>query len=275
MTKPKEKDGVTKYSVNRRVSVHRMFWSQWPDLFIFDQPIPLDLLTLVNFTDPPTQRSKGILGGLRGGDRNAGTGQEVALANGASADNDARWVFPCTIHHNGRLGGLWTVYAESAQARTEWKQKLDEAIVLRKVVTDANKVFEIETLSCETFCVPSMHATQTSASWNEDHVFTGKVTCSVPFCKSAFHSAVAESLTKIRHGSNRGWQRTSCYWMCRGRLDWSSPRSQMYGTFVCFAVTVTLTCHAALRRVLHLKMVTQCAMLEDFGIFLVLADKVD
>jgi hypothetical protein len=26
--------------------------------------------------------------------------------------------------------------------------------------------------------------------------------------------------------------------------------------------------------VLHLKMVTQCAMLEDFGIFLVLADKV-
>ena len=34
-----------------------------------------------------------------------------------------------------------------------------------------------------------------------------------------------------------------------------------------------LSCHAAMRRVLHLKMVTQCAMLEDFGIFLVLADK--
>lgn len=33
-------------------------------------------------------------------------------------------------------------------------------------------------------------------------------------------------------------------------------------------------CLAAMRRVLHLKMVTQCAMLEDFGIFLVLADKV-
>lgn len=31
---------------------------------------------------------------------------------------------------------------------------------------------------------------------------------------------------------------------------------------------------AAMRRVLHLKMVTQCSMLEDFGIFLVLADKV-
>lgn len=32
--------------------------------------------------------------------------------------------------------------------------------------------------------------------------------------------------------------------------------------------------NSAMRRVLHLKMVTQCAMLEDFGIFLVLADKV-
>jgi RHO1 GDP-GTP exchange protein 1/2 len=31
--------------------------------------------------------------------------------------------------------------------------------------------------------------------------------------------------------------------------------------------------YTALRRVLHLKMVTQCAMLDDFGIFLVLADK--
>ena len=31
---------------------------------------------------------------------------------------------------------------------------------------------------------------------------------------------------------------------------------------------------AAMRRVLLLKMVTQCAMLEEFGIFLVLADKV-
>ena len=31
---------------------------------------------------------------------------------------------------------------------------------------------------------------------------------------------------------------------------------------------------AAMRRVLLLEMVTQCAMLEEFGIFLVLADKV-
>ena len=38
--------------------------------------------------------------------------------------------------------------------------------------------------------------------------------------------------------------------------------------------TVSESLLAAMRRVLHVKMVTQCAMLEDFGIFLVLADKV-
>lgn len=142
----------------------------------------MDLLTIVNFTDPPQQRNKGILGGLR----SSGSAHPDGTPNGGPAGpdaTDARSIYPCTIHHNGRLGGLWTVYAETAQARAEWKQKLDEAILLRKVVTDANKVFEIETLSNDTFLVPSMHATQTSSSWNDENVFTGKVTCSVPFCK--------------------------------------------------------------------------------------------
>jgi hypothetical protein len=40
------------------------------------------------------------------------------------------------------------------------------------------------------------------------------------------------------------------------------------------SLILTKKTYAALRRVLHLKMVTQCAMLDDFGIFLVLADKV-
>ena len=46
---------------------------------------------------------------------------------------------------------------------------------------------------------------------------------------------------------------------------------------VCLMETVSLVyvdILAAMRRVLLLKMVTQCAMLEEFGIFLVLADKV-
>jgi len=86
-----------------------------------------------------------------------------------------------TLHHNGRMGGTYILYAESQQARLEWKTKLDEALVLRRVVQDSNKVFEIETLSADTFLMPPFTGAQ-QQSWNQD-MFTGKVTCSVPFSK--------------------------------------------------------------------------------------------
>ncbi|KAF8990664.1 Dbl-like domain-containing protein [Cyathus striatus] len=211
MTKPKERDGVLKYYVNRR-------------------PIPLDLLTLVNFTDPPTQRSTGILRNLRGE-----RAHENSNVPSPENPNDSRSVYPLTLHHNGRTGGPYILYAESSQARTDWKSKLEEALGLRRVVQDSNKVFEPETLSSDTFLVPSITATQTPA-WNQDITYTGKVTCSVPF-----NTADGRALVAI--GCAEG------VWI-GFRHD---PKS--------------------MRRVLHLKMVTQCAMLEDFGIFLVLADK--
>ncbi|KAJ3739628.1 hypothetical protein DFH05DRAFT_1463566 [Lentinula detonsa] len=244
MTKAREKDGITKYFVNRR-------------------PIPLDLLTLVNFTDPPTQRGAGLLRNLRGGERHntADTSSPSPLTSsnstgasglssststsgaGTSANTpadtshtDARSVYPCTIHHNGRMGGNYILYAESASARSEWKEKLEEAVGLRKVVQESNKVFEIETLCSDTFLVPSMGlggnergdrgAAGGGLGPSYENAFTGKVTCSVPFNTPDGRGLVAIGI---------------------------------YST--------------AMRRVLHLKMVTQCAMLEDFGIFLVLADK--
>lgn len=39
-------------------------------------------------------------------------------------------------------------------------------------------------------------------------------------------------------------------------------------------LVLTLHDRSALVRVLHLRMVTQCAVLEDYGIFIVLADNV-
>lgn len=103
--------------------------------------------------------------------------------------NDARSVFPCTVHHNGRMGGPYILYAESAQSRTEWKQKLEEAIGIRKVVQESNKVFEIETLSSDTFLVPAMVGSGMAApAWSQDNSYTGRVTCSVPF--STFHHSL-------------------------------------------------------------------------------------
>lgn len=216
MTKTKEKDGLTKYNVNRR-------------------PIPLDLLTLASFTDPPTQRSTSILRlGLGGGNRHVEGGPSPGSGAPDTA-NDSRLVYPCTIHYNGRLGGLHTLFTESQQARAEWKQKLDEAIGLRKVVQESNKVFELEPLSTDTFLVPSISSTAVP-SWNHENSLTGKVTCSVPFTTADGRALVAIGCAEgvwigFRHDSR------------------------------------------SMRRVLHLKMVTQCAMLEDFGMFLVLADK--
>ncbi|KIY49935.1 Dbl homology domain-containing protein [Fistulina hepatica ATCC 64428] len=212
LTKAKERDGVTKYQVYRR-------------------PIPLDLLTIVNFTDPPTQRSTGLLRNLRGGERH-----ETPASGAPESASDARAAYPCTIHHTGRLGGTYVLYAESAQARAEWKQKLEEALGIRRVVQESNKVFEVETLSVDTFLIPSLNVGSAAPAYNQDNMFTGKVTCSVPFNTIDGRGLVAVGCAE---GVWIGFRH--------------DPKS--------------------MRRVLHLKMVTQCAILNEFGIFLVLADK--
>jgi len=189
---------------------------------------------LLGFSELAQQRSTGLLRGLRGGERHADAGP-MMNGQGPETPGDSRSIFPCSIHHAGRVGGIYHLFAESAQQRTEWRQKLEEAMGLRAVVQEANKVFEVETLSIDTFLTPSIQAASTF-SWSGDSPFTGKVTCSVPFSTSDGRGLVAIGCAEgvwigLRHDSK------------------------------------------SMRRVLHLKMVTQCAMLEDFGIFLVLADK--
>ncbi|TFK29596.1 hypothetical protein FA15DRAFT_663742 [Coprinopsis marcescibilis] len=216
MTKIKEskdKDGVVKYIVNRR-------------------PIPLDLLTLVSAADAPTQRSTGLLRNLRPSDRHG----ETPIQATPDSAVDSRAVYPMTLHYNGRMGGTYIVYAESAQIRAEWKEKLEHAIAIRKAVQESNQVFEVETLSSETFLIPTMANTNQGPAWEQNNTFTGKVTCSVPF-------STPDRRRMVAVGCNEG--------------VWIGYRHDA----------------GSLRRVLLLKAVTQCAMLEEFGIFLVLADK--
>jgi hypothetical protein len=178
--------------------------------------------------------------------------------------------------HTGRLGGLYTVYAESSQARTEWKDKLQEAIGLRKVVQESNKVFEVETLSSDTFVVPSMLAVATNHAWNTDSALTGKVTCSVPFSKQ-FVSTVHISSSDLGRLTYLQPPRMGALSLPLAAQKVSGSGSAMILDVRCAFLsccTVSESLLAAMRRVLHVKMVTQCAMLEDFGIFLVLADKV-
>ncbi|KIK57121.1 hypothetical protein GYMLUDRAFT_247374 [Collybiopsis luxurians FD-317 M1] len=104
-----------------------------------------------------------------------------------------------------------------------------------------NKVFEVKVLSGDTFLTPTGVNGSSSAANGDvlesshDGPFTGKVTCSVPV------NVAGKELVAV--GCAKG------VWI-GFRHD---PKS--------------------MRRVLLLKMVSRCAMLEDYGIFLVLANK--
>lgn len=152
---------------------------------------------MLNFSDPPIQRGAGILRTLRSerNDRNNDRQSDSAsIISSRTNENDSRSVYPFTIHHTGRLGGSYILYADSAHVRLEWKQKLEEAIGLRKVVQESNRVFEIETLSCDTFLVPPTPMGPMSPVWHEGTMFTGKVTCSVPLSELSFPTILRRHL---------------------------------------------------------------------------------
>lgn len=62
------------------------------------------------------------------------------------------------------MGGNYILCTESAAARMEWKEKLEEDIGSSKVVQKSILVFEIVTLSMDPFLVPSMIAGGTQAA---------------------------------------------------------------------------------------------------------------
>ncbi|KAJ3993564.1 Dbl-like domain-containing protein [Lentinula boryana] len=232
LTKPKEREDGTKYHVNRR-------------------PVPLDLLTIDSLTEPPVQRGTGpgLLRGLRsqgtvglglGGHETSAASPNELLASPES-NTPVETSSPSEITQPPKPSPNVILYAESAPARTEWGVKLQEALGIRRVVQESNKVFEIEMLSSDSFVTPagvdgSGGGAGVLGLGYSSETLTGRVTCSVPF-----NTADGRGLVAV--GCAEG------VWI-GFRHD---PKS--------------------MRRVLHLKFVTQCAMLEDYGIFLVLADK--
>ena len=146
----------------------------------------MEFLSLAHFTDPPVQRGSRLLpfGSTKETDtQNKNLNPPTAGASPNTA-NDSRAVYPCTFIHPTRLGDLHNLFAESSQARLEWKAKLEEAIESRKAVQESNKVFEVETLSVDTFYAPPLLA-NVEPSLNNNGNFTSKVTCSVPLCMCA------------------------------------------------------------------------------------------
>ena len=135
-------------------------------------------MSIADFTEPVVQRNNSILRTLRSNDRQPDT---ISVVSRSEA-TDTRGMHPCNLVYHGRNGGPYILYAESTASREEWKFKLEEALGLRKVVQESNKVFEIESLSVDTFRVPPP-TTGLNPGMVEPVPFTGDVTCSVPFSK--------------------------------------------------------------------------------------------
>ncbi|CEH18539.1 signal transducer [Ceraceosorus bombacis] len=155
------------------------------------------------------------------------------------SERESRDLFPFTLHHIGGKMKSLTLYAPSRPARDVWRRKFEEAQGLRAAVQEVNKVFETHTVSDDVFALPSITAIdpEKPPPGIDTGAFHGRVTCAVPF-------STPDGRHLIAVGCADG------VWIGL-RHD---PRS--------------------LRKVLHLKVVTQCAVLESFGIFVVLADKV-
>ncbi|KAI8150181.1 hypothetical protein BJV82DRAFT_707923 [Fennellomyces sp. T-0311] len=77
-----------------------------------------------------------------------------------------------TLNHLGRHGGDYLLYAENANVRLQWKEKVVEAKAALEQAHPEHQVFEIRSLSDAHFASPGSH----HAALNH-----GKVTCSIPF----------------------------------------------------------------------------------------------
>jgi RHO1 GDP-GTP exchange protein 1/2 len=138
-----------------------------------------------------------------------------------------------------------------------------------------SEVFQVATLRSDTFIIQSMPANQ---SRGRESTFSGKVNCSLSFSRRKNHLILIWTdlliSTVLASTDGRACLAVGCeegLWI--GYRDDSqrevcAPRVRPH---CCSGSSIT-----ALRHVsdLNLKKVTQCAMLEQFGIFLVLADKV-
>ncbi|KAK7437358.1 Rho guanine nucleotide exchange factor [Stygiomarasmius scandens] len=164
--------------------------------------------------------------------------QQVSLKNprGNSFEPESHIIYPCAIRYSGREGGQYILYTESAETRIEWKNKLEEALKSRRSTQEKNKAFEIRTLS-KCF-VSEDNVPAPAGSWSHGNTFVAKATCAVPFYTSNGQLLIAIGCV------DGVWVKTS------------HNSGMMY-----------------MHRILALKGVTQCTVLEDYGILLVLADK--
>lgn len=146
-------------------------------------------------------------------------------------------MYPISFQQLGRHGGTVTYFVESSSTRTEWAEKLKDAIARRQQYQEANRVVRLEILSDKTFGATTFGSLAPEAPVSTQF---GRPTCSVTLTTTDGHASVALVVVGCAQGLFIGY---------RGK-----PRS--------------------LVQVVHLTAITQCAVLQEFGFVLVVANKV-
>lgn len=139
----------------------------------------MDLLSLAKFDDLPLQCPSSIRRAHRDNIQPPTSPTGTMHDHASRANNNL--LYPFRIYNNGRLGGPCTLFTESEKARTEWHRKLQEALGLRRVIIESNKVFEMDALSQDMFLVPSAPNAPVIQPLGDAPVNGGRITCSVPF----------------------------------------------------------------------------------------------
>ncbi|KAI8339872.1 CNH domain-containing protein [Chlamydoabsidia padenii] len=132
------------------------------EYLISKRPIPIQLLHLEEATE-------GFSLGMRSMSSTYSstlTSHTGMLVSAAAFGNNN---YPLLFHHLGRSGGDYLLFAENAQSRLTWKEKVVEAKAVLEERDLTRQVFEIRSLSDTTF------------RGSGGQVQYGKVTCSVQF----------------------------------------------------------------------------------------------
>ncbi|KAI8457720.1 CNH domain-containing protein, partial [Phakopsora pachyrhizi] len=243
-------------------------------------PIMLELARVTGFNEPCERRPRGLrniagtLGGhpgaLERGNSDPYSNQPIQggttnnLGPTGSNTQDDRSLYPITIHSIGRNNYSVTMYVDSDRVRQMWKTKLEEAIGVRMQILENSKVFDLCPMTDQTFAATGstiLHSNghQSHGSGSYSGVTNGNATQN----NSNSGHSVGESMTNM-HGP------PTCSVPFR-----STDGKRLVAVGCMDGLWIGLRKDpSSMRQVIHIKSITQCAVLQEFGFLLVLAEKI-
>lgn len=152
------------------------------EYYISKRPIPLELLHVPEATEgfAVGMRSMSSTSSTTGYSSSSAGAATTTITNGLTSPTlhlgTSNSSVPFLVNHLGRNGGDYLLFAENAEVRLTWKEKIVKAKAALEESREDQQVFVIRSLSDTAFA-------GTGAPSGATH--HGKVTCSIPFGKDS------------------------------------------------------------------------------------------